>query len=109
MGELYAYLPPTAQNKAAMLAIQGTRVVGNNDDVFSVGRGAWKFPTGKWVTVSEYVKMNDPPSAHNGRVTVYIDGEEKIDLNHVALATREGATFQGITFSTFFGGTSTNN
>lgn len=104
-GELAVYLPITSQNVAAQSAIAGS-VKNPVDGSFSVGRGAFTFPTGEWVTIHEYVKLNDPASAHNGEVKLFIDGNLTIDLQGVALATKEGATFQGIFFQTFFGGES---
>ena len=57
IGELYAYLPQNATNVAAMLAVP-PRSIQHPDYGFSVGRGAWRFETGKWTTVAERVRMN---------------------------------------------------
>ena len=51
VGELYTYLPLTDANKAAQMAVSGT--VANNDYGYSVGRGAFTWNAGEWVSVAE--------------------------------------------------------
>lgn len=63
-GELYAYLPLTDQNAAALLNVPPLTIE-NPDYGFSVGRGAFTFPAGEWVTIAERIKLNDPAS-YNG-------------------------------------------
>ena len=75
----------------------------------SDGQYVWnpfEWTSGEWLTVHEYAKLNEPASATNGRVTLSINGSVVVDLKNISLATREGATFQGFFFQTFFGGTS---
>ena len=103
-GELYTYIPLTAANTAAQLRVPGT--LQNDKYGFSVGRGAFTFPTGEWVSIAEYVKLNDP-AENNGEVRVYVNGEMKIELEGVALvadAYGESGTIQGMMWQTFFGG-----
>ena len=71
---------------------------------YSVGRGAFTFPSGEWVEVEEILRLNSPPSEHNGEVLVYINGDLKINMTGVALVTSEEARIQGMMWQTFFGG-----
>lgn len=105
-GEIYAYLPKTEQNLAAQKAVSG--FVENDRFGNSIGRGLFTWPTGQWVSVAQYVKLNDPPTAYNGEVKVYINGALVINVTGLALTTRanESSTFQGMQFQTFFGGVS---
>ena len=50
-GELYTYLPLTDANKDAQMQVPGTIL--NDDYGFSVGRGAFTFTAGEWITVAE--------------------------------------------------------
>ena len=59
LGELYAYLSPTESNLARLAAVPPISIQ-NPDYGFSVGRGAWTFRPGRWATVVERVKLNDP-------------------------------------------------
>ncbi|PSR70809.1 hypothetical protein PHLCEN_2v13307 [Hermanssonia centrifuga] len=103
-GELYAYLPQDAANTAAMLAIP-PRSIQHPDYGFSVGRGAWKFVTGKWTAVAERVKMNTVGKA-NGEIEVFIDGRSVIKAIGLVLRDQEAPSscVRGMHFQTFFGG-----
>lgn len=82
-GELYPYV----------VGLEGT----------SVGRGAWTFPTGEWVTVEQEVVLNDPGEP-NGVARLWIDGRPVLELNDVVYRTTPALTIDGLMFSTFFGG-----
>lgn len=58
-GEVYAYMPQFERNTEVLLTVP-PRSYGNPEYGFSVGRGAFIFPRGQWVTVAERVKLNDP-------------------------------------------------
>lgn len=60
VGELYTYLPLTAENASQLLAVPPLSRK-NADYGFSVGRGAFHLDIaiGKWVAVAFRVKMND--------------------------------------------------
>lgn len=58
-GEVYAYMPEFEKNAKELLAVP-PKSYGNHQYGFSVGRGAFVFPRGQWVTVAERVKLNDP-------------------------------------------------
>ena len=70
----------------------------------SVGRGAFTFPTGRWVAVDLEVVRNDP-GERNGKARLWIDGKAVIEQDDIVFSTedRESAV-GGLMFSTFFGG-----
>jgi len=70
----------------------------------SLGRGAWRFPTGRWVTVEQELELNDPGKA-NGVARVWIDGEPVLEQDDLVFRTVPELTIDGLMFSTFFGGT----
>ena len=57
MGELYAYLPQSGKNTEHLMLVP-PRSVQHPDYGFSVGRGAFKFVTGRWMRITERVKVN---------------------------------------------------
>lgn len=69
----------------------------------SVGRGAWRFPRGRWVEVVQEVVLNQPGRA-DGRVRVWIDGVPALDQDRVEFRTTDRIGVGGLIFSTFFGG-----
>lgn len=100
-GEVYTYLPLTSANQKAQLKVKGT--VGNPEYGISVGRGAYSFAAGEWVSVAEHITLNDP-GQNNGKITLYVDGEPVINLTGVSMRTSSDSVFQGMHFQTFFGG-----
>ena len=58
-GEIYTYLPEFEKNTKQLLDVP-PKSRGNHQHGFSVGRGAFVFPRGQWVTIAERVKLNDP-------------------------------------------------
>jgi hypothetical protein len=84
-GEVYAYLPTSQEH--------GT----------SLGRGCWTFPTGRWSTVRQVVRLNTPGAA-DGEVTVWQDGRQVLRQRGVQFRTVDSLRIDGLFFSTFFGG-----
>ncbi len=82
-GELYPYV----------VGLEGT----------SVGRGAWTFPTGQWVSVEQELVLNDPGEA-NGVARLWIDGRPVLEQREIVYRTTPEVTIDGLMFSTFFGG-----
>lgn len=64
-GEVYAYLPEFERNTKQLLAVP-PKSHGNHQFGFSVGRGAFTFTRGRWATVAERVKLNDPGEENGG-------------------------------------------
>ena len=58
-GEIYTYMPECEKNAEQLLAVP-PKSHGNYQYGFSVGRGAFVFPRGRWVTIAKRVKLNDP-------------------------------------------------
>ncbi|KAF9007072.1 polysaccharide lyase family 14 protein [Cyathus striatus] len=103
-GELYAYVPLTAHNKNALLAVPPLSKE-NADYGFSVGRGSFKFDcaVGKWVTVAFRVKLNDV-GEENGEIELWIDGSSVMCIKQLLLRESEESKMKGMHFQTFFGG-----
>jgi hypothetical protein len=85
VGEVYAYLP-TSQ-------VHGT----------SLGTGSWRWPTGRWVTVQQVVRLNTPGRT-DGSITVWLDGGQVLSVGDLVFRTTDTLRIDGVFFSTFFGG-----
>lgn len=85
-GELYAYLPETDTSHG-----------------LSLGRGAWRFPVGRWLSVEEEIVLNDPAAA-NGIARIWIDGELRFEATDIVFRRDPEVRIEGLMFSTFFGG-----
>ncbi|KAI0628418.1 hypothetical protein C8Q77DRAFT_1076764 [Trametes polyzona] len=108
IGELYAYVPQAGSDTERLLTVP-PRSIQHPDYGFSVGRGAWMFPRGRWIRVTQRVKLNDLDK-ENGEIEVFIDGTSVILATGLVLRTPEGpdAYVQGLHFQTFFGGHSSD-
>ena len=84
-GEVYAYLP--------------------NSENFgtSLGRGNFRFETGKWQTVTQYVKLNDPSSS-DGIIKLWHNNSLVYETNNQKMRTVDSLKIDGILAHTFFGG-----
>lgn len=69
----------------------------------SVGRGAWTFPSGEWVSVEQELILNEPGQA-NGVARLWIDGRAVLEQRDIVYRTTGDVTIDGLMFSTFFGG-----
>ena len=85
-GELYAYLPDSTTRHGR-----------------SLGRGNWRFPSGRWVTVEEEIVLNDPDLA-NGIARIWIAGALRFEARGLVLRRDPAVQIEGLMFSTFFGG-----
>jgi hypothetical protein len=101
MGEIYLYLLDSVQDpglcKVPPLSVCNP-VYGD-----SIGRGAYKFPTGQWSTLSQTITLNTPKQ-NNGKVSVSFNGQQVISFDKVGWIQSPSVTFLGIDFETFFGG-----
>ncbi|QJQ95278.1 MULTISPECIES: polysaccharide lyase [Halomonadaceae] len=77
----------------------------NQDEEYgaSVGRGLWRFETGRWVTIEQEIVLNDP-DRKNGVARVWIDGEPILEQQGIVYRTTDSLHIDGVMFSTFFGG-----
>ncbi|KAF8579450.1 polysaccharide lyase family 14 protein [Ramaria rubella] len=105
--ELYTYLPQPSSGSQFSGNQQLCNVAPLSDcnDVYgaSVARGAWKWKTGDWTTVSQRITLNDP-GQQNGEIEVIADGQIVINLSGLALRDSDAGRFQGIQMQSFFGG-----
>jgi hypothetical protein len=85
-GELYAYLPESTTRHGR-----------------SLGRGNWRFPRGRWITVEEEIVLNDPALA-NGIARIWIAGAMRFEARGLVLRRDPRVRIEGLMFSTFFGG-----
>jgi len=107
-GEFYTYLPPYTISKFAV----NKRVCSvppfsecNPTYGASVGRGAFKFATGAWTTISERVRLNDAGKA-NGEIELFVEGKSVISVNGLILRDGSAGRIRGMQVQTFFGGRS---
>lgn len=70
----------------------------------SIGRGAWHFPTSRWVDIEQEVMLNTPDE-RNGVARIWIDGWPILELRDLVYRTTDEVGIDGLMFSTFFGGT----
>jgi hypothetical protein len=84
-GEVYAYLPSSAEH--------GT----------SLGRGCWSFPQGTWTTIRQRVQLNSTGQS-DGRISVWQDDRLVLDRGGLQFRTDDALRVDGLFFSTFFGG-----
>lgn len=84
-GALYAYLPTSVA--------WGTLF----------GRGSWFFRAGKWVEVSQEVRLNTP-GLDDGSVAIWIDRQLVHEACGVRFRDVDELRIDGVFFSTFFGG-----
>ncbi|MBL7512114.1 polysaccharide lyase, partial [Frankia nepalensis] len=82
-GVVYAYLPSSKD--------------------FGTSLGGWTWPTGRWATVQQRVRLNTPGRA-DGSVTVWLDGRDILRADDVLFRETAALRVDGVFFSTFFGG-----
>ena len=100
-GEFYTYLPPGAAANKKQCTFKNSDC--NPTYGASIGRGSFKFATGRWTIVTETVRLNDVGKA-NGRLLLEANGNPVIDIDGLVLRTSERGRFRGMQFQTFFGG-----
>ncbi|KND04922.1 polysaccharide lyase family 14 protein [Spizellomyces punctatus DAOM BR117] len=100
-GETYLYVD--ASKQVETFCKVPPLSVCNGDYGNSIGRGSFKFKTGKWQSLLQRITLNTPGHA-DGRVQVFSDGVEVIDFGQVSYRNTANVGFVGIEFETFFGG-----
>ncbi|KAJ2913636.1 hypothetical protein MD484_g6778, partial [Candolleomyces efflorescens] len=104
-GEFYTYFPPSASDSAnKKLCNVPPSSHCNSKYGASVGRGSFRFPTGRWITVTERVRLNDQGKS-NGEIELFVDGKSVINVKGLVLRTSSAGKIRGIQMQTFFGGT----
>lgn len=73
----------------------------------SLSRGSFAFAAGRWTSVRQLIKLNSFNDQGiyqtDGEFRLYIDGEEKINLENFVYRTHDFEAV-GLDFATFFGG-----
>ncbi|KAJ7764605.1 polysaccharide lyase family 14 protein [Mycena maculata] len=110
-GEFYTYLPDStegsqfAPNEAICKIANSTC---NPTYGASIGRGAFRFQTGQWTTVTERVKLNTfGPSGElqaDGALELFANGESVINATNIILRNSPQGRMWGMQMQTFFGG-----
>lgn len=85
-GTLYAYIPGKPTRCGQL-----------------IGYGAWKFPTGKWVTLQQEIILNNV-GERNGIIRYWVNGNLTVNRINSILRVRDDVYIEGIMFSSFFGG-----
>ncbi|KAF9955306.1 hypothetical protein BGZ65_003469 [Modicella reniformis] len=99
-GEVYAYVPADQQSSLC----KSPEVYCNDQYGKSIGRGLLYFTPGAWHRIDMVMALNEPAGQHNGLLQVYLDGELVIDMDNIPYRSTGMVGFQGLMFSSFFGG-----
>ncbi|CEL54489.1 polysaccharide lyase family 14 protein [Rhizoctonia solani AG-1 IB] len=105
-GEVYVYLPSDPANK---FLCNGARIPGKNicgsDYGTSLGRGSFRFETGKWNYVAQRIKLNTPGKA-DGELQVWFNGKSIWSVGGVVFrgAGMHTSRVRGLMVQSFFGG-----
>jgi hypothetical protein len=97
-GEVYAYLPHSKQRQSLC---DDKENICNPDYGFSLGRGTFSFPTGKWVSVRQVLKMNTA-GKRNGEITIYLNGKRKMHEKQLVFRINSSDKVVGISKSHFY-------
>lgn len=92
IGEVYAYLPHSKQRKN--LCDNKVNIC-NPDYGFSLGRGKFKFPTGKWVSVRQVLTLNTA-GKQNGVLSLYVNGKRVMTEKKLVFRTNSSGRVVGI-------------
>jgi len=103
MGEMYNYFPESAKQPEGYCSIAPKSVC---DPTYgdSIGRGIFSFPTGKWTTVTQRLRLNTPASASNGEQELFVNGQSVLKVQNLQIRVKDDTKIYGIMAQTFFGG-----
>ncbi|KAJ7704483.1 polysaccharide lyase family 14 protein [Mycena rosella] len=102
-GELYTYLPDPSDPKYAANEKLCTMPQSQCNPTYgaSISRGAFTFPTGEWLTVSERMKLNTAGQA-DGELELFVGGKSVISATWIIIRDSDEGRMRGIQFQTFF-------
>ncbi|KAG0042401.1 hypothetical protein BGZ83_000505 [Gryganskiella cystojenkinii] len=100
LGEVYAYVPADPKSDFC----KNSAVICNDQYGKSIGRGQIYFQPGAWTRLDMIMSLNKPAGNSNGTLQVYQNGVLAIQLNNVPYRSSGMVGFQGLMFSSFFGG-----
>lgn len=98
IGEVYAYLPNSAQRQN--LCDDKVNIC-NPDYGFSLGRGTFTFPTGKWVSVRQIITLNTA-GKRNGKLDVYLGGKKVMSEKDLVFRNAASGRVVGISKFRYF-------
>ncbi|KAF9304728.1 hypothetical protein BGZ74_000731 [Mortierella antarctica] len=96
----YAYVPVDARSEFC----KNPAVICNDLYGKSIGRGQIYFQPGTWTRLDMVMELNEPAGASNGTLQVYQNGNLVVSMNDIPYRTTGMVGFQGLMFSSFFGG-----
>ncbi|GJJ78616.1 hypothetical protein EMPS_10975 [Entomortierella parvispora] len=99
-GEVYAYVPADPKSNFC----KNSAVICNDQYGKSIGRGQIYFQAGNWTRMDMIMSLNKPAGNSNGTLQVYRNGALVIHLDDIPYRTSGMVGFQGLMFSSFFGG-----
>ncbi|KAF9310592.1 hypothetical protein BG003_008357 [Podila horticola] len=103
-GEVYAYVPADPNSKFCQTPeVQCNDVYGK-----SIGRGLIYFRPSQWTRLDVIMSLNEPAGSQNGQLQVYMNGNQVISMDNIPYRTTGMVGFQGLMFSSFFGGSDTS-
>ncbi|KAI1316128.1 hypothetical protein EDD11_010442 [Mortierella claussenii] len=100
IGEAYAYVPADPESQFC----KDPSVICNDRYGKSIGRGQIHFQPGTWTRLDMVMDLNEPAGNTNGTLQVYLNGNLAIDMKDIQYRTSGMIGFQGLMFSSFFGG-----
>ncbi|KAI8352562.1 hypothetical protein B0O80DRAFT_387622 [Mortierella sp. GBAus27b] len=100
LGEVYAYVPADHNSNLC----KSENVLCNDQYGKSIGRGLIYFAPNMWHRIDMVMALNDPAGKQNGLLEVYQNGVQVISMNNMPYRTTGMVGFQGLMFSSFFGG-----
>lgn len=97
-GVIYAYIPQKEN-----LHFCQQKIASCNMGFGWSFHGGIFFQTGRWITITEYIKLNDVGKS-NGIMGLEVDGVVKIYVDSVVFRKTAALKIDGLFFSTFYGG-----
>ncbi|KAF8927994.1 hypothetical protein BGZ58_009954 [Dissophora ornata] len=83
---------------------KNSNVICNEKYGKSIGRGQIYFEPGKWTRLDMVMALNEPAGNTNGTLQVYLNGNLAINMKNIPYRSSGMVGFQGLMFSSFFGG-----
>lgn len=96
----YAYVPADPRSEFC----RNSEVICNDQYGKSIGRGQIYFQPGTWTRLDIVMELNEPAGTSNGTLQVYQNGNLAVSMSDIPYRTSGMVGFQGLMFSSFFGG-----
>ncbi|KAF9393803.1 hypothetical protein CPC16_001122 [Podila verticillata] len=96
----YAYVPADPRSEFC----RNSEVICNDQYGKSIGRGQIYFQPGTWTRLDIVMELNEPAGISNGTLQIYQNGNLAVSMSDIPYRTSGMVGFQGLMFSSFFGG-----